>query len=243
MNRTNSRFLLAAAAAGLTACLGSNPQNMATPPTTNNPDNSNVPTVNDVDPPTGGGVNNTFNHPGDDRDPFDILAQKQEEGPPIVSTRMHSCQKMTYATLGHLLTSRGVDLGKTADNGMPPTAGQLYKSGGSALGAPNYLGRTREPTQNTTAGATKLMDVFMQAAPEIIAAMPGVDACKVNGQPTSMFNMDGSCNLDGISCLMGAPATAQHATLCNQLVKDASTPDIGRQVAVATILAAAHTCE
>jgi hypothetical protein len=40
---------------------------------------------------------NTFEHPGDldgsSRDPFDILAQREEEGPPEVRTRLHSCQR------------------------------------------------------------------------------------------------------------------------------------------------------
>ena len=201
------------------------------------------------DPPLGSEVTvsgdemNTFEHFMDERDPFDIIKQKAEEGPPTVSTRLHSCQKMSYATLGALLASRGVDLGATAKQGQPPTAGQLYRGGSQALGAPNYLARTREPTQLTTAGATKLMDVFIQAAPEIVAKMPSLKACQIDGQGVEMFDGSGGCTLDGISCLVGAPATPQHVALCNQLIGQASSQQVGRNLAVATILAAAHTCE
>jgi hypothetical protein len=82
-----------------------------------------------------GGDKNTFDHMSDlgefgARDPFDILAQREEEGPAEVRTRLHSCQKITYATLGNILSSLGVDLSATGD---PPTAGQLYKGGAGAL--------------------------------------------------------------------------------------------------------------
>jgi hypothetical protein len=87
------------------------------------------------------------------------------------------------------------------------------------------------------------MDVFVQAAPEVIAAMPNVKACQVKGVGTKMFDANGKCTLDGIGCLMGAPATSQHVALCNQAIADASTPEIGQKLAVAAILAAAHSCE
>ena len=200
------------------------------------------PTPVPVPEPTVGDVGNTFDHLLDERDPFDILKQKQEEGSPLVAARLHSCQKITYVALGNLLASRGVDLKSTAANGKPKTAGQLYREGAQALGAPNYAARTREPTQQTTAGATKLMDVFVQAAPEIIANLGKTSACKINGQPIQLFQGD-DCTADGITCLSGAPATAQHVKLCNQMILEASSKELGRQLAVAAILAAAHSCE
>src|SRR5438132_12552894 len=78
---------------------------------------------------TAAGTGNTFNHEIDDRDPFEILKERQEEGTPDVATRLHSCRKISYATLGRLLTSRGVKLSATAAANMPPTAGQLYMGG------------------------------------------------------------------------------------------------------------------
>jgi hypothetical protein len=229
------------ATVSLGACLGGNKVETADP--SQSADVTPVP-----DPPVGSeitvsGVENSFEHFMDERDPFDIIKQKTEEGPPTVSTRLHSCQKVTYQALGALLASRGVDLGAAAKQGQPPTAGQLYRAGAQALGAPNYGARTREPTQLTTAGATKLMDIFIQAAPEIVRAMPGLKSCQIDGKPAQMFDGSGGCTLDGIACLIGAPATQQHVAMCNQVIGRATTTAIGQTIAVASILAAAHTCE
>ncbi|MSP61515.1 MAG: hypothetical protein EXR72_14485 [Myxococcales bacterium] len=193
---------------------------------------------------TEGGPENTFEHAqSDGRDPFDINKQKYDDGLPSTSARMHSCQKIPYAALGALLTSRGVNLKAVAAQGQPLTAGQIYTISAQSLGAPNYGARTREGTQQTAAGATKVMDVFLQAAPEIIKAMPNVKACQVGGAPTSMFDGKGDCTQEGITCLMGSPATPQHAKLCSQLIKDAPSTALGQQLAVAVVLSAAHTCE
>ena len=189
------------------------------------------------------GTDNTFDHEMDNRDPFDILKQRQDEGTPEVSARLHSCQKLPFESLGLVLASRGVNLDAVAAAGAPPTAGQLYKAGGAALGAPNYGSRVGEAIESTTAGATKLFEIFVQAAPEIVAAMPSLAACNVGGQAARMFDDAGSCTQQGISCLIGAPALPAQVALCNQLVASASSRDIGQRVAVATILAAAHTCQ
>lgn len=195
-----------------------------------------APTTGD----TSGGTDNTFDHMNDSIDPFQVLARIQEQGPPEISSRLHSCQKLQYEVIGTVLAQLGVNLNKQS---TPPSAGQLYKGGSQALGAPNYGARIREGIENTTSGATKLFDVFVQAAPEIIAAMPNVAACKLAGQPTQMFDAQGKCTLAGISCLQGAPAVQAQVDLCNQALTEASTPTIGQTIAVATILAAAHTCE
>ena len=189
---------------------------------------------------TSGGTDNTFDHDSNQVDPFAVLARIQQQGPPEISTRMHSCQKLKYDTLGSLLVQLGVDLNKTA---TPAAAGELYKGGGQALGAANYGARVSESIENTTAGATKLFDIFVQAAPEVIAAMPTNKACQVGATPTSMFDANGKCTLAGISCLQGSPASTAQVDLCNQALTEASTAAIGKQIAVASILAAAHTCE
>lgn len=188
-----------------------------------------------------GGQDNTFNHDnGDEIDPFAVLARIQQEGPPEISEKLHSCQKMKYETLGNVLTSLGVDMGKQA---TPPSAGQLYQGGAQAMGAPNYQARIAEAIDNTTAGATKLFDIFTQAAPEIIAAMPNQARCQVAGQATQMFDANGQCTQAGIACLTGAPASQAQVDLCNQALTQASSAALGQQIAVATILSAAHTCE
>ena len=187
---------------------------------------------------TAGGMGTTFDHPNDSVDPFAVLQRIQQEGPPAVSTRMHSCAKMKYATVGNVLSKLGVNMAGTGTS-----AGALYAGGAQALGAPNYAARVPEAISLTTAGATKLFDIFVQAAPEIIKAMPTQAVCNVAGQPTSMFATDGTCTAAGISCLTGAPASKAQVDLCNSVAGSASSVAIGQTIAVATILSAAHGCE
>lgn len=192
---------------------------------------------------------NTFEHPGDldgtTRDPFDILAQRAEEGPPEVRTRLHSCQKVTVASLRNLLTQLGVNLDAEADDGQPPTAGQLLAGGGNALGVSNYAARSAESIVWTAAGAAKMFDIFVQAAPEIMANLPNQELCqKTPGTPgPDLFDIDGKCNVEAISCLIGTRATEAHAAICDSAVKSASDLEKGKAIAVATMLAAAHSCD
>jgi hypothetical protein len=190
------------------------------------------------------GDKNTFDHFSDlgadgARDPFDILAQRQEEGPPEVRTRLHSCQKVTYATLGNILGSFGVDMDATAGS----SAAQLYKNGAGALGVANYDARVGESITWSSAGAAKLFDIFVQAAPEVIANIETLERCQVDGAGTPMFDAQDKCNADAISCLIGRPATSAHVAICNNLVTSASDVAKGKNIAVATMLAAAHSCE
>ena len=186
---------------------------------------------------TTGGTDNTFDHENDQTDPFSVLQRIQEQGPPEISTKMHSCEKMKYTTVGNVLAQLGVNMGSTTAN----SAAVLYKAAGQAMGAPNYGARVPEAIELTTAGATKLFDIFVQAAPEIIAAMPNV--AKKGGQPVQMFDANGTCTADGVAFLQGAPATQAQLDLCNNILTSASSATIGQTLAVATLLAAAHTCE
>jgi len=192
-----------------------------------------------------GGENNTFDHFSDlgelgARDPFDILAQREEEGPAEIRTRLHSCQKIQYATLGNLLSSLGVDL---AAKSTPPSAGQLYKGGAGALGVANYDARVGEAIVWSAAGAAKLFDIFVQAAPEIIANVETVEQCKVDGVGAPMFDAQNRCNKDALTCIMGRPATDVQVDVCSHLVTEASNVDTGKNIAVATVMAATHSCE
>lgn len=196
---------------------------------------------------------NTFDHfndPGESgsKDPFEILKQRAEEGPPEVRTRLHSCTKVSYASLGAFLTSRGVNLNATSSSG-PKTAGELYKSGADALGVAKFDAREGETYFHTTASATKLFDIFVQAAPEIIANIEDAEACKYNGVGKPMFDAQtGKCVYESLSCIMGRPATADDLTICNLLVEQAAPGDQAdltkkRNIAVAVFLSASHTCE
>jgi hypothetical protein len=186
-----------------------------------------------------GGEENTYDHPGTNIDPFELLERLRTEGPARYSARVHSCPKMRYDTMGSILASRGVNLANTT----AMSAGRLWRESDQALGAPNFAARQREARELSTATASKLFDIFAQAAPEIIAAMPNRAECTVAGVGTEMFNASNQCTTDGIACLLGVPATPSHLELCNLSIQNASDVDKGKLIAVASLLAAAHTCE
>lgn len=198
---------------------------------------------------TVGSEDNTHDHmdelgADESRDPYEIAKQREEEGTPEVRARLHSCQKMQITTLRNMLTSFGVNMDAT---GNPPTAGQLLNGGGTALGTANYAARMGEDIVWTAAGAAKTFDIFVQAAPEIIAALPNQAQCQVDGVGPQVFDDDGAgnvtCNEDAVSCLIGRPATEDHLAICDSLLKSASTIDKGKNIAVAALLSAAHSCE
>ena len=130
---------------------------------------------------------------------------------------------MKYATIGRMLASRGVDLNATGET----TAGRMWRDADQALGVANYAARQRENLELTTAAAGKLFDIFVQAAPEIIAAMPNRAECQVGGVGAVLFNGSNQCDADGITCLIGVPATASHLELCNLTVSMASDIETG----------------
>ena len=213
--------------------------------------NSNSSTTAGDDDPTdndetsGDGEDNTFDHDADlsdggGKDPFEILAEQQAEGPPEVRARLHSCRKLRVVALRRLLVTFGVDLDATGD---PQPAGQLYTEGIDAMGAANYAARQPEARSWTNSGATKMQDILVQAAPEIIAALPTVEHCQTDTGGVEMFDESDQCNEQAISCLIGKPASTDHVAICNHTVANASDPETGKQIAVAALLAAAHTCE
>ena len=188
---------------------------------------------------TTGDVDTTFNHENEHLDVWDLLARLQDEGPPEYSAQLHACPKVKYATLGRILASRGVNLGSNTEG----SAGRMYRESDQALGVANYAARVAEASELSAATASKLFDIFVAAAPEMIAAMPTLPACTVGGAASRVFNAQGQCEPSGLTCLMGVPAQAGHVEICNRIVARASTPEVGRTLAVAALLAAAHTCE
>ena len=188
----------------------------------------------------------SYNHPDTTQDPFTVLARVIEEGPPELSSRLHSCSKIKISALKNLLVGLGVDLNATS----PDSAAGLISDGQSTLGAPAFAARVAESLMLTTATAVKLFDIFVQASPEIIARMPSAKTCMNAGQPTSMFDSQGKCNPDAISCLKGSPSNGDDKALCDEVLSKGSNDLVaGTQVtaaqamAVAVVLSAAHTCE
>lgn len=193
---------------------------------------------------------NTYDHGMDPNqgdngitDPNATHANDATIGSPEVIARLHSCSKVTYAGLGGILKSRGIDLTKTATN----STGALYKAGGSAFGIANYSGRVAEAVIGSTAAMSKEFDIFVAAALEIQTASKA-GTLDMTGCP-SVTLVDGSGNFtkDGLSCLMGKPATADHVAVANDAIVQATakglTKDQGQQIAIASLLEAAHTCE
>ncbi len=176
------------------------------------------------------------------KDPFQVLQERADEGPPNVRSRLHSCARIPYASLGALLTSRGVDLNKKSSAGELPTAGELYAGAVDALGAPRFDARQAESFTYTVAGGTKLFDIFFQASSEIIANIATALDC--SGQP--LFDAAlGECVPSAFTCLMGRPPKDEDMILCNMMIADAAPEELDnrRKLVVATFLAAAHTCE
>jgi hypothetical protein len=194
-----------------------------------------------------------FNDPGSDGslDPFQILQQREEEGPPEIRTRMHSCTKVAYASLGSLLSSMGV-ASITAKTPAAGSAGDLYQNGSDAYGAAKFDAREAETYFQTTASATKLFDIFVMSAPEIIANITSATLaplCTYNGVNKPMFDpTSGACVYESASCIMGRPATPDDLALCNNVLAQVDPTVmndlvIKQNIAVAVLLSAAHTCE
>lgn len=190
---------------------------------------------------TTGGTGNTFDHENTGPTVWELIDRLTKEGPPSFTSHMHSCSKVRNATLGQVLTSVGVNLA-TVGTATAPSAGDLYKTGGSALGASNYANRIRENIGITTSGASREFDIFAAGADQVIAAVPTLPRCQVGGVGPQLFNGT-TCTAEGITCLIGTPAQTSHVPLCNLTITGASDPTVGKRLAVAALLAAAYTCE
>lgn len=173
-------------------------------------------------------------------DPQNVKSETTNIGSAEVVARLHSCSKISYASLGAILASRGVDLGnKTAGS-----TGALYATGAQSLGVANYGGRVPEAVIASTAALSKQFDIFLAAGQELqqqkTLTMPGCPNVQ-------LIDGSGQFTGDGISCLMGKPASANHVLLANAAVSDAQSKGLtmaeGQQLAIASILEAAHTCE
>lgn len=194
------------------------------------------------DPGTGGTTSgdptNTFDHDNSGISPWELVDRLTKEGPPRYTSHVHSCSKVRYANLENVLRSIGIDVA----NNTNLSAGRLYREGINAMGAPNYGARIRENIGISTSGSSRLFDIFAAGATEVINAVPTLERCISGGTPAQLFNGN-TCVASGITCITGVPATQAHVDLCTATISMGSTPEIGQQIAVATMLAAAYTCE
>lgn len=134
----------------------------------------------------------------------------------------------------------------------PATAAFLYFTSGDAFGVAKPNSRLAEKEEHTTASATRLFDIFVQAAPQIIANIGDpakAPACTIGGKNLPMFHPgDGACVPESLSCLLGMPASDDHLLLCNLLVAKANPMDAAdlarkRAMAIAVLMSGTHACQ
>ncbi len=195
-------------------------------------------------PPSGGtsgDETSTFDHDNSGISPWELLDRLQQEGPPSFTSRVHSCSKVRYATLGNVLRGLNVTIPTAAPAAGDVSAGALYFTGDNAMGTANYANRIRENIGISTSGASREFDIFAAAADPIIASFTANSITRCPG--ATLFDTNDSCQVAGITCLIGTPATTRHLDYCNLTVASASDKTVGKRLAVATMLAAAYTCE
>lgn len=194
---------------------------------------------------TAGGEGTTFDHsndpggaaPGADFQPPEP-AQVRLVGSPEVTSRLHSCGKLSVASLGNILTSRGLTGGGTRPAGA--ISGQaIFQQGGTApaFGGANYNGRVPEAPFSSTSAMAKMFDIFTMASYDAVAANWAAPACP----DVKVLGADGKFTQDGLTCLMGKPARPEHLAIANDAI--AKNPTDGAKIAIAALLSAAHTCQ
>ncbi len=193
---------------------------------------------------TAGDENGTYNHnndpgaPADGEGDYRDLPQIKVIGSPEVTSRLHACGKLTINSLGDLLTSRGL----TGTGGGRPNGAQsgqqIFNANATkaALGDANYGGRVPESSFASTSAMSKMFDIFTMASYDAVAANFNAPAC-----PGVKVLDAGKFTKDGLSCLMGKPATDEHVAIANDVI--AKNPTDGAKIAIAALLSAAHTCQ
>jgi hypothetical protein len=195
---------------------------------------------------TAGGENTTFDHsndpngaaPGADIQPPEP-AQMKLVGSPEVVARLHSCGKLSYASIGSILSSRGMTTTGTPTGAPSGTqsASTIYKASSAQLGAANYTGRVPEAPFASTSSLAKMFDIFTMGSYEVSNTTWTSTACP----GVKVVGADGKFTKDGLSCLMGKPATQSHVDIANDAI--AKNPTDGAKIAIAAVLSAAQTCQ
>jgi hypothetical protein len=190
---------------------------------------------------TQGGEDTTFDHsndpggaaPGAEFQPPEPQQIKMI-GSPEVTSRLHACGKLTNASLGEFITSRAL-------NGGNPQGTQgaqaIFNASAPQLGAANYPGRVPEAPFASTSAMAKMFDIYTMASYAAVGANWAPPACP----DTKVIGADGKFTKDGISCLIGKPATDEYVAIANDAIT--KNPTDGAKIAIAAMLAAAHTCQ
>jgi len=190
---------------------------------------------------TAGGEDTTFDHsndPGAAANGAEFQppepAQTRLVGSPEVTSRLHACGKLTLASMSEMITSRALS---GSNPGGTQSAQQIFAASGPALGAANYPGRVPEAPFASTSAMAKMFDIYTMGSYNVASTTWNAPACP----GTKVIGADGKFTEDGISCLMGKPATPEHVAIANDAI--AKNPTDGAKIAIAAILSAAHTCQ
>jgi hypothetical protein len=187
---------------------------------------------------SGGSEESTFNHSNDPAgasegplpDPGQRAMETAAAGGAVASARMHACGKLSLRAMRNLMVTRGASANS---QGLVTNAANA-----SALGAPNYAGRIPEAAFASTSALGKAFDIYVTASADMVNPTWAPTAC-----PGVKLTENGKFTKDAVSCIIGKPAKAEHMALADDLVAQAATPADGQRIAVAALLAAAHTCE
>ena len=83
----------------------------------------------------------------------------------------------------------------------------------------------------------KMFDIFTMSSYDAVNANWTAPACP----GVKVLGADGKFTQDGLTCLMGKPARAEHLAIANDAI--AKNPTDGAKIAIAALLSAAHTCQ
>lgn len=228
--------LISVAALALAGCDGTSDELTGT----GAPGNNNDPNA------TAGREDNTYDHsndpgaaaPGAENAPPTDPGQVRLVGAPEVQARLHACGKLTYASLGTVLASRGMTgAGQRPANTQSGQAIYANNQTAPAFGGANYNGRVPEAPFASTSALSKMFDIFTMSSYDVVAANWAAPACGT----TKVIGSDGKFTKDGISCLMGKPARDEHVAIANDAIAKNATD--GAKIAIAALLSAAQTCQ
>jgi hypothetical protein len=230
--------LLVLSALGIVACEGDDGNTLTGGNAGSGP---RVPSKNKED--TAGAEDSTYSHSndpagvGDSPFPPADPAEVRALGSPEVTSRLHSCGKLSVASLGRFLESRGITGTGARPDGTQSSKDIFGKDDtAAALGGPNYAGRVPEAPFASTSAISKMYDIFAMAAYDVIADDWNPPAC-----PGVKILVDGKFSKDGISCLLGKPASDEYVAIANDAIT--KNPTDGAKIAIAAMLAAGHTCQ
>jgi hypothetical protein len=207
-----------------------------------------------------GDDNNNGSGPAAGPDNTLVVANANEQ----TTAHNYSCAPINYRAAGNVLVGLGVVLKidplevplpsptmtnnnnnntPTDPNAPAPGAAQTaYTAAKSSFGVADYINRNPEATTVGTAQLAKMGDLFVQAAPEILAGFAASPRCG----GVQLFDGDGHLSREGMTCLGGQVASTDQVTLANQLldraVAQGMTQEGARELVVAGYLSAQFTC-